>query len=223
MVVPDDDAHSLAGEVLMDDQLDDDSAAASPTTAVDSHTWVGDMDRFGRLFEAGFRDDSTVGEVMQRVERLIEPPAMVEEVLQREAWRYAEDVKPEAAGQFAQLYYGAMRNGWSAADAVLFARGVPTPDIEVAVFHSRLSALTAKWFEGDPWSELSDLAFYVLDDLMPAVREHVEQLLKSVVTTVELPSGWELLPPLRMPLDRATSGLLFATATVMAYAGVEAI
>ena len=207
----------------MEEQPDEagESADVRPTVAVDSHSWVTDMNRFGRLFEAGFRDDTTVNEVMQRVEQLLEPPAMVEAVLQREAWRYAEDVKPEAAGQFAQLYYGAMRNGWSAAEAVVFARDIVTPEIEADVFHARLSALTAKWFEGDPWSELSDLAFYVLDDLMPAVREHVEQLLKSVVTTVELPSSWELLPPLRMPLDRATSGLLFAAATVMAYAGID--
>lgn len=206
----------------MDAQLDG-VAEPRPTVAVDSHTWVGEMDRFDRLFQAGFRDDPTVNEVMQRVEQLLAPPAMVEEVLQREARRYAEDVKPEVAGQFAQLYYGAMRNAWSAADAVLLARGTIAGEVEVGTFHDRLKALTTKWFEGDPWKGLSDLAFYVLDDLMPALHEHVEQLLKSVVTHVELPSGWELLPPLRMPLDRATSGLLFATATVMAYTGVEEI
>lgn len=203
--------------------MSDDNSETSdehPTVDVDSHSFVTDINRFGRLFEAGFRDDATVNAVMQRVEQLLDPPAMVEEVLQREAWRYAEDVKPEAAGQFAQLYYGAMRNGWSAAEAVVFARGIPTPEISNEVFYERLSALTTRWFQGEPWAELSDLAFYVLDDLMPAVREHVEQLLKSVVTTVELPSSWELLPPLRMPLDRATSGLLFAAATVMAYAGI---
>ena len=210
----------------MDEQIneaDDEATDVHPTVGVESHSWVEDVNRFGRLFEAGFRDDPTVNSVMARVEQLLDPPALVEDVLQREAWRYAEDVKPEAAGQFAQLYYGAMRNGWSAAEAVVHSRGIPTPDVELDVFYGRLSALTAKWVDGDPWAGLSDLAFYVLDDLMPAVREHVEQLLSSVVTTVELPSGWELLPPLRMPLDRATSGLLFATATVMAYAGIDEI
>lgn len=213
---------SLAVEGVMD-ELSSDGADVRPTVTADSHSWVGEMDRFGRLFEGGFRDDATVNAVMQRVEQLLEPPAAVEDVLQREAWRYAEDVKPEAAGQFAQLYYGAMRNGWSAAEAVLFSRSGAASAVDNEVFFARLSALTQKWFEGDPWAELSDLAFYVLDDLLPAVRHHVEELLTTVVPSVELPSGWELLPPLRMPLDRATSGLLFATAVAMAYAGVEII
>jgi hypothetical protein len=200
-----------------------DDANVHPTVAADSHSWVGDMERFRRLFEGGFGDDAAVHAVMQRVEQLLDPPADVEEVLQREAWRYAEDVKPEAAGQFAQLYYGCMRNGWSAAEAVLFSRDGAAPDVDKAVFYGRLAALTQKWVDTDPWAELSDLAFYVLDDLMPAVRHHVEELLTTVVPSVELPSGWELLPPLRMPLDRATSGLLFATAVAMAYVGVEII
>ncbi len=212
------------GAVSHDATNDDEPVAQfHPTIDVESHSWLGDIDRFGRLHEAGFRDHPTVNAAMARVEQLLNPPEMVEQVLQAEAMKYAADVKPEVAGQFANLFYSAMRNGWSAAEAVMHARGVELPHPANDVFDDRLAALTRDWYETDPWADLSDLAFYLLDDLMPSVRHHAEELLKAVVPNVELPGNWELLPPLRMPLERATSGVLFATATVMAAAGVQHI
>lgn len=198
-----------------------DSADARPTVEADSHLWADEDDRFDRLFRAGFGDDLVVQEAVERVEQLIEPPAVVDAALHGQAWKFCEGMKHEAAAQFGQLYYSCMRAGFSAAEAVLHARGIAVVEVDDAVFEERLAALTRQFAERDPFLGFSDLAFYLLDDITPSIREHVEELLRTVVPDAELPAEWEIIPPLRMPLDMSISGMLFAAAAAMAAAGQD--
>lgn len=201
----------------------DPQPAQAPTMAADSHTWVGELDRFDRLFEAGFGSDEIVFTAIDRVERMLEPPAVVEAALQRLAHQYCEGLKPEAAELFGPLYYGCMRSGFSAAEAVLSARGIRIEAVEPSVFDERFAAITRMWMGLDPWAALSDLAYYLLDDLAPAIQEHVAEVMRQAVPSAELPDGWEMIPPLRQPLDRALNGMMVAVAATLAVADQTAL
>jgi hypothetical protein len=186
--------------------------------AADSHSWVGELDRFDRLFEAGFGTSEIVFDAIDRVEQMLPPPPVVEAVLQQLAWQYCDGLKQEAVDLFAPLYYACMRSGFSAAEAVLAARGITVGDVEQATFDERFRAITTAWTGLDPWAALSDLAYYMLDDLAPAIHEQVAEVMRQAVPEAELPDEWEMIPPLRQPLDRAINGMMVAAAAALAAA-----
>jgi len=194
-----------------------------PTTDVASRHFVGEMDRFDRLFSAGFENDPTVAAAVERVESLLPPPPVVDSALQQMAWTYAQGMREDAAAMFAPLYYSCMRNGWGAAEAVLHVRGVTLAEWESTAFDAAFQERLSGWSGTNPWDGFSDLAYYLLDDLTPVVREHVQEVMVQAVPGAELPDNWDMIPPLRGPLDIALNAVLVAAAAALAAANVDVI
>ena len=201
------------------------TSVSAPTQSAESRNFVGDRDRFRRLMGA-FIGDAVVQSTLAEAQRSLDPPAVIDDVLQARTAAFVEPFKEQAATAVGSAFYSSMRLGWSTAVAVLAARGKDLsnvdPDRDAAGWFERLEPMAERWYETKIADEMSDLAYYIIDNLTPSVKSYVRDALRTAMPSdFDVAGNWESSEAGGALLRMGESSMLFGVAAALAVADLE--